>query len=112
MSANQYHFVVVYDEKSDTFNLDYDTQEEKFENLSIYNTELDSWQPLESRHFEDDNTPYNRAGDSLALALENLKALPQLAAKECPNHQGGFDCTPFCPLCEGSQEIREANKWA
>lgn len=23
---------------------------------------------------------------------------------ECPNHEGGFDCTPFCPLCEGEQE--------
>lgn len=23
---------------------------------------------------------------------------------ECPNHQGSFDCTPFCPLCEGEQE--------
>jgi hypothetical protein len=23
---------------------------------------------------------------------------------ECPNHDGGFDCTPFCRLCEGEQE--------
>jgi len=23
---------------------------------------------------------------------------------ECPNHGGGFDCTPFCPVCEGEQE--------
>jgi hypothetical protein len=23
---------------------------------------------------------------------------------ECPNHEGAFDCTPFCPLCEGEQE--------
>lgn len=22
---------------------------------------------------------------------------------ECPNHQGHFDCTPFCSLCEGNQ---------
>lgn len=22
----------------------------------------------------------------------------------CPNHNGGFDCTPFCRLCEGEQE--------
>jgi hypothetical protein len=25
--------------------------------------------------------------------------------KECPNHQGAFDCTPFCALCEGNQEV-------
>ena len=24
---------------------------------------------------------------------------------DCPNHEGGYDCTPFCPLCEGEQEI-------
>jgi hypothetical protein len=23
---------------------------------------------------------------------------------ECPNHEGAFDCTPFCNLCEGEQE--------
>lgn len=23
----------------------------------------------------------------------------------CPEHEGGFDCTPFCPTCEGNQEI-------
>jgi hypothetical protein len=22
----------------------------------------------------------------------------------CPNHEGAFDCTPFCPICEGDQE--------
>lgn len=26
---------------------------------------------------------------------------------ECPNHEGAFDCTPFCPLCEGNQEYEE-----
>lgn len=25
---------------------------------------------------------------------------------ECPNHQGRFDCTPFCNLCEGEQEYQ------
>lgn len=23
---------------------------------------------------------------------------------ECPNHEGAFDCTPFCRICEGEQE--------
>ena len=26
---------------------------------------------------------------------------------ECPNHEGNFDCTPFCNLCEGEQEFIE-----
>lgn len=25
----------------------------------------------------------------------------------CPNHEGAFDCTPFCQLCEGNQEFEE-----
>lgn len=24
--------------------------------------------------------------------------------KECPNHEGAFDCEAFCPICEGNQE--------
>ena len=24
--------------------------------------------------------------------------------EECPEHAGAFDCTPFCPVCEGAQE--------
>jgi hypothetical protein len=26
------------------------------------------------------------------------------APVECPNHNGSFDCNPFCRLCEGNQE--------
>jgi len=22
----------------------------------------------------------------------------------CPKHDGSFDCTPFCDICEGNQE--------
>jgi hypothetical protein len=25
---------------------------------------------------------------------------------ECPNHEGSFDCTPFCKLCNGNQELK------
>lgn len=24
--------------------------------------------------------------------------------ERCPNHEGNFDCSPFCQLCEGKQE--------
>lgn len=27
--------------------------------------------------------------------------------RDCPNHKGAFDCAPFCPLCEGNQEIKD-----
>lgn len=22
---------------------------------------------------------------------------------DCPEHEGGYDCTPFCKVCEGEQ---------
>jgi hypothetical protein len=25
----------------------------------------------------------------------------------CPNHEGGFDCPPFCGICEGNQYYEE-----
>jgi len=30
-----------------------------------------------------------------------VQNLPEL--DPCPNHNGGFDCSPFCPICEGNQ---------
>jgi hypothetical protein len=28
-----------------------------------------------------------------------------MARVECPNHEGNFDCTPFCKDCGGEQEL-------
>lgn len=27
----------------------------------------------------------------------------------CPNHEGSFDCNPFCRICEGNQETTLTN---
>ena len=27
-----------------------------------------------------------------------------LVGLPCPNHEGAYDCTPFCAICEGNQE--------
>ena len=27
--------------------------------------------------------------------------------RECPRHEGNFDCTPFCNICEGNQEYED-----
>jgi hypothetical protein len=29
---------------------------------------------------------------------------------DCPNHEGGYDCTPFCRICEGEQGYYPTNK--
>ena len=26
---------------------------------------------------------------------------------QCPKHAGAFDCTPFCELCHGTQEVKQ-----
>ena len=31
---------------------------------------------------------------------------------ECPRHEGSFDCTPFCNICEGNQEYDPADEFA
>lgn len=47
--------------------------------------------------------------DALSLRYALAKG-GQLLAIECPNHGGAFDCTPFCEICHGNQEIeRERN---
>lgn len=42
------------------------------------------------------------------MSVKRLKTMTQKI--ECPNHEGSFDCTPFCPLCEGDQEYEVWNK--
>ena len=34
-----------------------------------------------------------------------------MAEIECPNHEGGFDCPPFCGICEGDQYYEEDEEW-
>jgi hypothetical protein len=29
---------------------------------------------------------------------------------DCPNHAGSYDCTPFCELCAGEQEVADCNE--
>jgi hypothetical protein len=33
----------------------------------------------------------------------------KMTAKECPRHEGNFDCSPFCDICEGEQEYNTEN---
>jgi hypothetical protein len=41
---------------------------------------------------------------SIAKELSNILA-EELARIDCPNHGGAYDCTPFCELCAGEQEV-------
>jgi hypothetical protein len=74
--ARQYHFVVQYNDETNEYWMDYDSQEAKFDNCPIYNTETDEWERLTEEHFDDDSTIYNRAGDALSHAVTHMKAFP------------------------------------
>jgi hypothetical protein len=40
-------------------------------------------------------------------ALARTGAGIYAVVRDCPNDDGGRDCTPFCPLCAGTGEITE-----
>lgn len=39
--------------------------------------------------------------------LEEVEAdtIVDYTKRDCPNHKGSFDCTPFCEMCGGAQVI-------
>ena len=43
---------------------------------------------------------------TLAITMSNytLAYRYTVGKRKCPNHEGAFDCTPFCNICEGEQE--------
>jgi len=71
----QYHYVVMYDDESEEFTMDYESQDVRFNGMPLYNTETNEWERLEESHWEDDSTVYNRAGDALWFAVKDLQPL-------------------------------------
>ena len=69
--GKQHHFVVVFDEETNEFSVDYDTQDIKFDNKPIYDPAEDEWLNV-AGEIDDDNSIYNRAADALYEAITNL----------------------------------------
>ena len=69
----QYHYVVVYDDTTDEYQIDYDTQEAKFDGAPLFDTTTDEWVRLKENHWADDSTTYNRAADLLYNTLQRLE---------------------------------------
>ena len=77
---------------------------------------------VEARKSDEADRAQNYSGD-FELTVERLEARGKVQAAEwlihvidvyeegkqieCPNHKGSFDCTPFCELCAGQQEITQ-----
>ena len=56
------------------------------------------------------NNSFLQSGFPIGIAILVVWAIVAKLNKkdvqmECPNHEGAFDCTPFCNLCEGTQEV-------
>lgn len=69
--ARQHHFVVYYDEATNEWTVDYDTQDIKFDNKPIYDLDTDEWVSV-ADEIEDDNSIYNRSADALYEAVKTL----------------------------------------
>ena len=70
--AREYHFVVFYDEQTDSFELDYDTQDSKFQGSPIFDKDTGEWERLEPNHWADDGSVYNKAADLLYRTMQHL----------------------------------------
>lgn len=73
--GKQYHFVVLYNESTGEFEVDFDTQEAKFDNEPIYDESRNEWLGI-SGEIDDENSLYNRAADALFVAVRDLHLRP------------------------------------
>ena len=80
--AKQFYFTVFYDTETDSFEIDYDTQEAFFHGNPVFDTELQDWVALEDSDWEEDNTDYNRSADALYLAIKDLRTIPTIRVRE------------------------------
>lgn len=67
--AKQIHFVVLYDEETDTFEMDYETLGIKFHDQTVWDTETELW---DTPTPEELSNEVNLSGDILAKAIKNL----------------------------------------
>ena len=80
--AKQFNFVVFYDTETDSFEIDYDSQEVFFHGRPVFDTELDEWVALEDSDWEERDTDYNRAADALWCVVKDLRTIPTIRVSE------------------------------
>jgi hypothetical protein len=76
------HFVVKYDTETETFAVDYETQDAMFHEGAIYDNGLSCWRRPADDELDNDDSEYCRSADRLFVAVERLNGsrvrLPQL----------------------------------
>jgi hypothetical protein len=71
-SKEQYHFVVRYDQETNSFEMDYDTQDSVFAQGPVYDTVINTWARIGDR-IDDNDSAYNRAADAIFWAISALR---------------------------------------
>jgi hypothetical protein len=90
--ARLVYFVVAVDLDAKSVFVDDDVFTARFgEDEQVFDDVSGEWSGLD---WDDEFLP--------AQAILNARLSNRMA---CPNHKGSFDCTPFCELCQGEQEI-------
>jgi hypothetical protein len=70
----QHHFVVMFDEATGQFDMDYQTQDAVFNGKPIFDTENEDWQPV-GDDLDDNESFYCVAADLIAEAIAQLPVL-------------------------------------
>ena len=69
----QYHYVIFYDTETKEFRMDFDTMSAKFDDWPVFDTTASEWAALDDDHWANDDHPYNKAADTLFMAIRDLK---------------------------------------
>lgn len=71
--SRQIHFVVRYDSDTDEFDIDYETQDARFHDGYIYDTDSNEWSRVSIEELDDDDSQYCKAADALHDALRMIE---------------------------------------
>jgi len=66
-----HYFVVCFDEETNSFDVDYQTQDRVFTGHPIFDVSRNTWETV-GRHLDSDDSIYNRAADALFEAVTDL----------------------------------------
>lgn len=68
--AKQYHFVVMFDEDTESFTIDWDTADAKFRELLVFNKDTDDWETAGAN--DEDTSNYDKLDELDSLLNAEL----------------------------------------
>lgn len=71
--SKQIHFVVMYDTETGEFEMDYETQDDRFRQGYIFDTDKQEWSRVSDDDLHNDDSDYCKSADALAYALRGIR---------------------------------------